>query len=277
VSELDEATRAINSANIAIYAVDARGLTAPFANAALTPTPEVSHARKADADLPPSTFEAEMRVRDTMMSLADATGGRTFSMGNDISKAIRLAVNDARLTYVLGYYPAPAAWDDAFHTLKVTVNRTGATVRSRRGYYATRPEVPDAATSQEALLEAMRSPIEATGLGLSAHVEKTKAGVSIVIRPAVEAVSLTRSGDTWEGTIDVAIAQSLPNGRTFKTFASTVDLVFTDAQHNQMLRDGFSFDRVITLRPDSHRLHIIVRDVPSGAIGSVIVPTDALR
>jgi hypothetical protein len=75
----------------------------------------------------------------------------------------------------------------------------------------------------------------------------------------------------------VAIAQSLPNGRTFKTFASTVDLVFTDAQHNQMLRDGFSFDRVITLRPDSHRLHIIIRDVPSGAIGSVIVPTDALR
>jgi VWFA-related protein len=106
VSELDEATRAINSANIAIYAVDARGLTAPFANAAMIGEVRKSnHGRKADADLPPSMFEAEMRVRDTMMSLADATGGRTFSMGNDISKAIRLAVNDARLTYVLGYYP----------------------------------------------------------------------------------------------------------------------------------------------------------------------------
>jgi hypothetical protein len=44
-----------------------------------------------------------------------------------------------------------------------------------------------------------------------------------------------------------------------------------------MLRDGFSVDRVITLRPDSHRLHVIVRDVPSGAIGSVIIPTPQLR
>ena len=39
-----------------------------------------------------------------------------------------------------------------------------------------------------------------------------------------------------------------------------------------MLREGFSFDRVIPLRPNSHRLHIVVRDVSSGATGSVIVP-----
>ena len=53
--------------------------------------------------------------------------------------------------------------------------------------------------------------------------------------------------------------------------------MFTERQPDQMLREAFSFDRVIALRPDSHRLHIIVRDVPSGAIGSVIVPTDTFQ
>jgi len=123
----------------------------------------------------------------------------------------------------------------------------------------------------------MRSPLEATGVGLSVHAEKVAAGASVVIRPAADGVTLTRKGDVWEGAIDVAIAQSLPNGRTFRTFAATVNLTFTEVQHDQMMRDGFSFDRVVALRPDSHRLHVVVRDVPSGAIGSVIVPTDALR
>ena len=255
-SKLDEAAKAINGANIAVYAVDARQLTPAFARAALEPTKEVSGARPYNADFPPSTFESDMRHVDTLQSIADATGGRAFSVLGNIGKGMRQAVEDSRLTYVLGYYPAHATWDGAYHAIRVTVNRAGASVRSRKGYYATRLETPDPATSQEALLEAMRSPLEATGLGLSAHVAKVAAGVSVVIRPAADAVTLTRKGDVWEGTIDVAIAQSLPNGRTFKTFASTVDLVFTDAQHNQMLRDGFSFDRIITLRPDSHRLHI---------------------
>jgi len=49
--------------------------------------------------------------------------------------------------------------------------------------------------------------------------------------------------------MDVVIAQSLPNGQTFKSFASTVELEFTDPQHDTMLREGFSFDRVVPLRP----------------------------
>ena len=276
-SKLDEAAKAINGANIAVYAVNARQLLPPVARAAVEPTKQVGGARPYNADFPPSTFESEMRYVDTLQSIADATGGRAFSVLGNIGKGMRQAVEDSRLTYVLGYYPAHATWDGAYHAIRVTVNRAGASVRSRKGYYATRLQAPDAATSQEALLDAMRSPLEATGVGLSVHAEKVAAGASVVIRPAADGVTLTRKGDVWEGAIDVAIAQSLPNGRTFRTFAATVNLTFTEVQHDQMMRDGFSFDRVVALRPDSHRLHVVVRDVPSGAIGSVIVPTDALR
>jgi hypothetical protein len=188
-------------------------------------------------------------------------------------------VEDARVTYMLGYYPKDANWDGAYHAIKVTVNRPGATIRARRGYYATRFAAADPGTSQEALLEAIRSPLEATGLGVTARVEKGTAAntVTVVIRPAPEAVTLTRVDDRWTGALDFVIAQSLPNGQTFKTFAVKADIALTDGQHAQMLRDGFSFDRTVTLRPDSHRLHVIVRDIPSGATGSLIIPTTGLR
>jgi len=34
---------------------------------------------------------------------------------------------------------------------------------------------------------------------------------------------------------------------------------------------------VFALRPDAHRVHVIIRDVPSGAIGSVFIPVAGLR
>jgi len=278
-AELDQAAKAINGANIAIYAVDARQMRTPFDRAALEPTMEVVHGRAYDADFPKSTFEKDARQADTLQSVADATGGRaSLALGN-IGKGIREAVEDARLTYMLGYYPKGSNWDGAYHAIKVTVNRPGATVRTRKGYYATRFAAADPSTSQEALLESVRSPLEATGLGVTARVAKGAAAntVTLAIRPAPEAVTLTRVDGRWTGALDFVIAQSLPNGRTFKPFAVKADIALTDEQHAQMLRDGFSFDRTVALRPDSHRLHVIVRDVPSGATGSLIIPTAALR
>jgi VWFA-related protein len=278
-AELDQAAKAINGANIAIYAVDARQLNTGFERAALEPTREATHGRAYDADFPKSTFEQDFRHVDTLQSVADSTGGRAFSVLGNIGKGMRQAVEDARLTYMLGYYPKDANWDGAYHTIKVTVNRPGATIRTRRGYYATRFAAADPSTSQEALLEAIRSPLEATGLGVTARVAKGAAAntVTLVIRPVPEAVSLTRLDGRWTGALDFVIAQSLPNGQTFKTFAVKADIALTDEQHAQMLRDGFSFDRTVALRPDSHRLHVIVRDIPSGATGSLIIPIARLR
>jgi len=277
--ELNDAAKAINGANIAVYAVDARQMIPPFALAATEPTREISGARPYDADFPKSSFEKDRRSVDTLQSIAEFTGGRAFSVLGNIGKGIRQAVEDSRLTYVLGYYPVNANWDGAYHDIKVTVNRPGATVRTRKGYYATRFEAANPATSQAALLDAIRSPLEATGLAVTARVVKSKAAnsVDVTVRPAADAVTLTRTDGRWSGAIDIVIAQSLPNGQTFKTFAVNAGLDLNDEQHERLLREGLTFDRTIVLRPDSHRLHIIVRDSSSGATGSVIVPVAGLR
>lgn len=275
---LDGAMKAINGANIAVYAVDARQLMPPPL-AALQPTKEVVHGQPFDADFPKSTFEKEKRTVDTLQSVADATGGRAFSVLGNVGKGIRQAVEDSRLTYVLGYYPTHAKWDSTYHTIKVSVNRPGASVRARKGYYATPVATPAAATSDEGLVEAMRSPLEATELGVTARVAKGAApnSVAVAIRPSPDSVTLTRTDGRWIGQIDIVIAQSLPNGRMFKSFAVKADLELTDEQRAQMLKDGFTFDRTVALRPDSHHLRVIVRDRPSGAVGSVIIPTAGLR
>ena len=183
------------------------------------------------------------------------------------------------MTYVLGYYPSHGVWDGRYRSIKVDVNRSGARVLSRKGYLATLVPQTDAVASEQALLAAMRSPFESTGIDLSASAERADGAgqVSVALRFDARALSLEKKDTGWEGVMDIAIAQRTAEGRTFKTFSVKADLRFTPEQHDAVLRDGVTFARVIALRPDSRELSVIVRDVPSGAIGSVIIPTTRLR
>ena len=75
-------------------------------------------------------------TQDTMEALAQRTGGKAYYNSNDLKNAIRGAIDDSKVTYVLGYYPAHNTWDGKFHELKVQVDRKGANVRRRLGYFA---------------------------------------------------------------------------------------------------------------------------------------------
>src|SRR5208282_514780 len=103
------------------------------------------------------------------------TGGKAFYGTNGVGSAIRRAMDDARVTYTLGYYPADVKWDGRFHEIKVKVSAPGAEVRARKGYFA----LPESAGLQpqniRLLISQMAaSRLPATGIGL--HVRTQPAG-----------------------------------------------------------------------------------------------------
>jgi VWFA-related protein len=160
---LDRASRAINAADVAVYSVDPRGLVAPTTGAAAKLTEEVNRRDRSAANdarvtglISPAT-DTRPNI-ESMEYLSAATGGRSFSNVNDAGLAIRRAVADSRMTYVLGYYPAHGVWDGRYRSITVRVNRAGARVLSRKGYLATLMPSTDGITSEQALLTAMRSP-----------------------------------------------------------------------------------------------------------------------
>jgi VWFA-related protein len=66
---------------------------------------------------------------ETMESLAEETGGRSFHHINDLNSAILAAAADSRVTYSLAFYPPEPALDDSYHRLEVSVDRPGVTLR----------------------------------------------------------------------------------------------------------------------------------------------------
>lgn len=147
-----------------------------------------------------------------------------------------------------------------------TVRRPGLDVRHRSGYFAS------TAPPALALMTTARSPLDATGLRVSARLNGEGRQRSAAIRLEPGSLVLTRSGDAWEGAVDILIAQSDPGGAFSKIFENRLNLRFSNEQRDQIAEEGFSVTRSIGLQPGAHQLHVVLRDVATGATGSLRMP-----
>jgi hypothetical protein len=225
-----------------------------------------------------ATLDDVMRNIDTSRVVAEQTGGRAYFNTNDLGGAIKRAAEDSRLTYVLGYAPTHGQWDGRFREIRVRVRRRDVDVRHRRGYYALPPETPAVADKQKALAEALDSPLDATGVGLSVSFTSAATPGDVVFTIHVEpaAVVLKPEGGEWIGEMDVAIAQTLPDGTLIRSMDASVPLRLPETGRQQVLAEGLTFTRTLAVRPDADQVKIGVRN-GSGAIGTVTIPASRLR
>jgi len=128
----------VDRPDVQIYAVDVRGLVAPFSGSAANPN------RTADSLSAAAATNAELDALShsimQMKWLAEDSGGFAIVNHNTYQDSFRRIVEENSRYYVLGYQttrPANARWD--FRSITVKVVKPGLkdlTVRSRRGYVA---------------------------------------------------------------------------------------------------------------------------------------------
>ncbi len=279
---VNRVARAITSANVAIYPVDARGfMSAASLNPSSSAATVVSSARQAqrtDSD----AMDQLLSAHNTMQEMADRTGGRALYNTSDVQGAIRRALDDSRVTYTLGYYPSETKFDGKFRAIKVLVNRPGAQVKCRRGYFAFADEPKDEAHRQGAIAAAAARPLDATEVSFSARVEmpaKTPAAperkepiaqFAVDIDPST--LTLEESQDMWTGGLDLVFAQLDEAGNIVTNTGRSIPLNLTAPQHGQLLKDGLVLNVAVNISVKSEKVRIIIRDARSGAIGTLTIP-----
>jgi VWFA-related protein len=70
---------------------------------------------------------------DPMHELASRTGATSFAARNDLDEAIRMALEDMRISYTLGFN-VPESAATGSHEIRVRVNRPGVKLRYRESY-----------------------------------------------------------------------------------------------------------------------------------------------
>ena len=120
------ASDALRQANLTVYSVDPLGL-ADFG----TRTSFYEEFLKGVAS-PKRAVYGNLGLQ----VLAVQSGGRVLNTTNDLTTAIANCAGDANAFYVLSFDAPPADHADEYHSLRVTVDKSGAKARTRTGYYA---------------------------------------------------------------------------------------------------------------------------------------------
>jgi hypothetical protein len=169
--------------NVAIYAVDPRGLA----------TGEFGIDQNIGMQLDSQYLNSTM---NTLRQLSEESDGRAIVNRNDLLPAMKQIVRDSSAYYLLGYTSTVAPSDGKFHNIKVRVKRPGVQVRSRKGYWAltasdvkrvtappTRPERPKAVeTALAAITAPTRARLVRTWIGTE-RGENGKTKVTFVWEP----------------------------------------------------------------------------------------------
>jgi VWFA-related protein len=82
---------------------------------------------------------------DSLIEIAEQTGGLAVFSTNDLAGGLARIVNDLSGYYLIGYVPDQATFESRpgpprFHSVKVEVKRPGLKVRSRKGFYGVTDE-----------------------------------------------------------------------------------------------------------------------------------------
>ena len=273
-SEAERAARALSNANVAIYPVDARGLIGPFSG------PNVNRAGAVSGrGVPPplmSTLGTLGSNIDTMNLLADKTGGKAYYNRNDIDGAVRSAIADSRVSYVLGYYPAHGRWDGRFVDLKVKVNRPGARVRARKGYYAGAEPQREEKEIVTLLSAAAHSPLESSSVGMTVRTDEIPNATGKSLRLSMDVdprdINLVLRDGRWVGALDFLFSQRNVEGQVLSSNSQNLGMTLPTETHEQLEKEGITFTRTLEIDPNANLLRVVVRDARSGSIGTVTVP-----
>jgi VWFA-related protein len=263
--QMQKAARAFNNANMAIYPVDIRGLMTP---------PEFSATARTFTDHPNvSIGQTEIT---SMEDIAERTGGRAFYETNGITEAIQTAASDARVTYLLGYYTTDPRWDGKFHNIKIKTTRPGVTLRYRRGYFALPPEPPGKIELPDVFATVIWNPLDATSLGLTVRARRRTQGTSeeavLALHIDPQNLHFENVNGRWVGEIEFVIVNLNPTGHNLKGFDQTRKFGFFPSTYERIEREGLEFPLSMRIPADTERIRLVVRDSPSGAMGSVTIP-----
>lgn len=267
-------TQLLSSANVAVYPVDARGLIPQDLGAS---APMISSRRDAVIPTLPSSLDPnDMAVMD---EIAHNTGGRAFFNANDIENSIARAIDDARTSYILGYYPDSAEWNGEFHEIKVKVNRPGVSVRARSGYLATRSAHMAGKDQNTMLLQIASSPLESTGLSVFAKLDRPPSSgshdsVNAFLNVDPRGLTLNFANGHWTGHAIAAFiqlsAKGLPLGNGI--VEQTVDMNLSPETYGRLMHSALTLQKKLVLEPNAAQLCIVAIDENTGRAGSVHIP-----
>ena len=284
---------ALNEAHISLYAIDASMFSVGGAavdpslysrNVELNPTAAANSApggagsnRINQAGRATEQMQNDTRgIQGPVRLLAESTGGRAVNKGSDIKATLDSIANESAALYDLGFDPDTPA-DGKFHTLLVKIpTRKDVKLRYRTGYLYNE----DSGNTQQRFQAAVWSPQDATGIALTAEAASNSGIPAVKLRITFPGLGLEKTegkDPRWQDQLYIFVAQRDDATQKAEISGDTLRLSLKQATYDSGMPAGIPYSRDIDIKSKLGSVRIIVVDGNSGKMGSVTLPSSALR
>jgi VWFA-related protein len=282
---MDEARRSIAAAqraNVSIYAVDPRGLTQlgdeQIAIQSLPDDPQVDYGTARG-------FQNELLLaQESLMSLAEETGGTAVVRTNDIAGGLERIVRENSQYYILGYETDITRGPGKFRRIEVRVKRPGLQVRARRGYVppdpkaiARKEEKQAKAGTTPALAAALNNPLPigelpvrvfAAPLRSSANTRNTS--VLLAVEIDGKALKYEQKDGRYTEKVELSVIAADYGGKVRGSDRQTLDLKLRPETYEMLQhRGGVRLLSRVDVPPARYQLRVGVHESVGGAISTV--------
>jgi hypothetical protein len=273
----NDAVAAATRANVAIYAIDPRGLSAFEEGIEVSGTP---------TGITPSQFSVTGALQDSLrlsqqslQVLANETGGFAAINRNDFASAFERVVRENSSYYMLGYYPSNERRDGRFRKIEVRVKRPGLQVRSRRGYVAPRGRAPNARPTtaanplDAAVGTALNSPIPTTGIPLSVFAAPYKgaapnASVALAVEMRADAFRFAEKNGMFMDRVQLAFSSVDAKGAIRPGQKHVLTMEMSAATATAARERGFRVVSEAVLPPGRYQLRVGAAEEGASRAGS---------
>jgi VWFA-related protein len=270
---------AANQANVSLYTMDTRGLMAlPPGGDASSASPSGTGVYSGSAVS--SQISSMHSSRETLASLAQDTGGRTFYDTNDFGEAFQEVQSENSSYYLLGYSPTNTRSDGRFRRIRVEVTRPGVKVEARPGYFAPKNFRQFTREDKEAQLQQAIN-LDQPFLDLPFVVD-----ASYFLRPdntyyvvlaakiPGSAVRLLKKSNTHETEFDFIWRATDASGKPVGVLRDTLPVKVSGESYDMLLAGNFLYEGSLMLPPGKYQLKVLVRENQSGKMGTFEEPLD---
>jgi VWFA-related protein len=283
--QLDELRNVVDASrrvNVPVYFVDTRGLVG------LPEAFTAAFGRPIDSQDAVAVLADITRDAEGSEAIALDTGGFAIKNGNDLAGGMARVASESRTYYLLGYTPPDLVRDGRFRKIEVSLTpaaRTrakGLEVRARRGYFApldrpaTAKKKPKSTRELPEIVRALDSPFELRDIPLRVGALVFDEGgldrlnVTVATEIDVRGLGFSEQDGRANGSVAFVIeAQHRETGEYYR-YDQTIEMSLRPETRELLRRNWYQVARDFTLPPGSYQAKIVVRDMATGKMGSVL-------
>ncbi len=264
----EETDKELQVARVAIYPIDARGVTSQDITGETSADVAGSAVGKGGVNQD-NTLNAAQTAE--MRSMASATGG-VASFNNDIAKTLRNEFDRSKSYYTISYTPANTEWKGGYRRIQLSLDEPGNQLIYREGYYAKDPQSAPTPTKEEFRQALGYGAPVATDVLFSAKVNKSAdaANVEYTIDPRTIDYQADASGQLV-ASADCAIVEYDAKGKAIATSLVRVTSTVSAERRAALNMDGLRAKQTIALKPGAASVVLGVRDQSTGRFGNLEV------